>query len=131
LGKRYPLNLSLINHVLPPELAYFEIIQIREQGDQQSKKIFIEVVLEEKNVLPSGYDTTAYESKGFLSCKRVQDFPLRGKAVYLNIWCRRWRHKETKEEIRSDYSFIADGAKLTLELADFLKGTGRDPRRYH
>jgi len=132
LGKRYPLNLSLINHVLPPELvAYFEIIQIREPGDQQSKKIFREVALEEKNVLPSGYDTTAYESKRFLSCKRVQDFPLRGKAVYLNVRRRRWRHKETKEEIRSDYSFIAEGANLTQELADFLKGTGRDPRRYH
>jgi hypothetical protein len=62
---------------------------------------------------------------------KIQDFSLRGKAVYLNIKRRRWRHKEAKKEIKSDYSFIAEGAKLTKDLARFLKGTGRDPRRYH
>lgn len=126
------MNTSLISHVLPEELIlYFDLIGILELCDLRNKSVYIEVELEEKNVLPSGYEDDCYESKGFLSCKRVQDFPLRGKAVYLNIRRRRWRHKETKEEIRSDYSFIAEGAKLTLELADFLKGTGRDPRRYH
>lgn len=97
----------------------------------KTRSQYIEVELEEKNVLPFGYEPGLYESKGFLSSKRVQDFPLRGKAVYLSIRRRRWRHKQTKEEVRSDYSFIADGAKLTQDLADFLKGTGRDPRRYH
>jgi hypothetical protein len=106
-------------------------MSISELCDVKTRKHYIEVELEEKNVLPSGYERGCYESKGFLSCKRVQDFPLRGKALYLNIRRRRWRHKETKDEVRSDYSFIADGAKLTQELADFLKGTGRDPRRYH
>ncbi|MGI6321335.1 MAG: ISAon1 family transposase N-terminal region protein [Bacteroidales bacterium] len=84
-----------------------------------------------KNILPSNYDSSEYESKGF--CKRtfIQDFPIRGKAVYLGIRRRRWRHKTHKnEEIRSDYSFISEGSKITVELSDFLKGTGRDPRRY-
>ena len=78
-----------------------------------------------------GYNSSDYESKGFLSSKRVQDFPLRGKAVYLVVKRRRWRHKQTKEEIQSDYSFIAEGSKLTQELSNFIKGTGRDPRRHH
>ena len=126
------MNSSLINHVLPSELVeYFEITEILELGDVKTRSMFIEVKLKEKNTLPCGYDMNAYESKGFLSSKLVQDFPLRGKAVYLNIKRRRWRHKETKTEIRSDYSFIAEGAKFTQELADFLKGTGRDPGRYH
>jgi hypothetical protein len=56
---------------------------------------------------------------------------LRGKAVYLTIKRRRWRHKETKKEIRGNYSFLAEGSKLTQELSDFLKGTGRYPRRFH
>ena len=58
-------------------------------------------------------------------------FQFGGKAVYLNVKRRRWRHKVTKQEIQSDYNFIAEGAKLTEELSDFLKGTGRDPRRYN
>jgi hypothetical protein len=38
---------------------------------------------------------------------------------------RRWRNKANKsEEIHNDYSFIADGSKMTKELSDFLKSTG-------
>ena len=125
------MNSSLISHVLPEELTeYFNIIEVKKLCDIVSKKAFLSVDLEERNVLPPGYDNSSYQSKGFLSNKTIQDFPLRGKAVYLNIKRRRWRHKETKEEVRSDYSFITEGTKLTQELADFLKGTGRDPRRY-
>jgi transposase len=87
--------------------------------------------LEEKNVLPQGYTNDDYESKGFHLPKTIQDFPIRGKAVYLIIKRRRWRHKEHGKIIQSDYSFIADGSKLTEELSAFLKGTGRDPRRYN
>jgi hypothetical protein len=87
--------------------------------------------LEEKNQLPSGYDSTLYESKGFYEDKTIQDFPIRGKAVYLVVRRRRWRLKsDPKSIIQNDYSFIAEGVKLTQEVADFLKGTGRDPRRY-
>jgi hypothetical protein len=88
--------------------------------------------LEEKNFLPPGYSNDCYESKGFSSSSRVQDFPIRGKAVYLIIKKRRWRDKATKKEIiQNDYSFIAEGSKLTSELSAFLKDTGRYKRRYH
>ena len=123
---------DFIRYVFPKELLnYFDITQVEELCDISSKKVFVSVRLEEKNCLPSSYELSEYESKGFLSSKTVQDFPLRGKAVYLTIKRRRWRHKETKKEIRSDYSFIAEGSKLTQELSDFLKDTDRYSRRYH
>lgn len=125
------MNTSLIHHVLPYELlSYFKTTQVYELCNILTKEIFIEVHLEEQNQLPNSYNSSNYESKGFLSSKRIQDFPLRGKAVYLVIKRRRWRDKVTKEAIKSDFSFIAEGSKLTVELSDFLKGTGRDPRRY-
>lgn len=124
-------NEALIGEILPSKLLdHFEITDVRNVADKNGD-LDIEIHLDERNILPSGYSKVAYESKGFISTKRVQDFPLRGKAVYLVIRRRRWRHKKTKEEIKSDYSFIAVGSKLTIELADFLKGTGRDPSRYH
>ena len=93
------------------------------------KKIQIE--LEEKNILPAGYDASEYETKDFYPVKIIQDFPLRGKALYLAIRRRRWRNKTNKNElIHNDYSQFAEGSKLTQELSDFLKATGRDPRRY-
>jgi transposase len=126
------LNPDLISYVLPSELlVYFEITQVEELCSLETKEVFISVELEEKNSLPNPYRSSEYESKGFLSSKTVQDFPLRGKAVYLTIKRRRWRHKETKKEIRGNYSFLAEGSKLTQELSDFLKGTGRYPRRFH
>lgn len=86
---------------------------------------------EEKNDLPTGYSVIDYESKGFIGSKLIQDFPLRGKAVYLRVKKRRWRHKQTGEVIKRDFSFIADGSKFTKELSDFLKDAGGYATRYH
>ncbi len=125
------MEIGMIRYFLPEELIEnFEVVSVEELGDLSTRKMILEIHLEEKNRLPQGYSTMDYESKGFSSFTRIQDFPVRGKAVYLVIRKRRWRHKETKEEITSDYSFIAEGSKLTKELSDFLKGTGRDPGRY-
>lgn len=118
--------------ILPEELvAHFEVVKIEQVENKLEKCMEFEISLEEKNIVPKNYNTDEYESKGFMPKGRVQDFPIRGKACYLIIKKRRWRHKETKKEISNDFSFIADGARLTAELADFLKSTGRDPRRYH
>ena len=69
--------------------------------------------------------------KCFYNRTFIQDFPIRGKAVYLGIRRCRWRSKADKSfEIKNDYAFITEESKLTIELADFLKYTGFDPRRY-
>lgn len=123
---------SLLNHFLPLELlSHFAIVEIKELGDVSSKELFYEISLEENNVIPKQYAACNYESKGFYTEVTIQDFPIRGKAVYLLIKRRRWRHKNNpKDIIRNDYSFIAEGSKLTKELADFLKESGRYTGRY-
>lgn len=126
------METDLLRHILPEELlSHFTITKVIKKQEEGSDKIIFEISMEENNQLPDGYSRGQYESKGFLSSSRIQDFPIRGKAVYLLIKRRRWRDKNSKKEIKSDYSFIAEGSKLTQELSDFLKGTGRDPRRYH
>ncbi len=126
------MYLELLEAILPEGLLfYFDIVFFEELGDISVKKDCFHIYLEEKNNLPKGYSRDDYESKGFISNKQIQDFPIRGKAVYLHIKTRRWRDKKTKRiEIKNDYSFIAEGSKLTNELSTFLKATGRDPRRY-
>ena len=123
---------DIISSILPTGLLeHFEITDFKELGYLPIKKDCYFFSLEEKNRLPDGYDMSLYESKGFFDSKMIQDFPIRGRAVYLIIKRRRWRLKsDHKQCIKSDYSFIADGVKLTQEVADFLKGTGRDPRKY-
>ena len=125
-------TIDLSSLLLPSDLLdHFTVLEVLELGDCSTKKIIYQIHLEEKNLLPKAYKQDDYESKGFYSEKTIQDFPVRGKAMYLCIKRRRWRLKQDKSiTIKSDYSFISEGSKLTSELSDFLKGTGRDPRRY-
>lgn len=126
------MNLEVLKSVLPEGLLdYFDIVDFKELGDIEVKKDCFYVYLDEKNVLHSVGDVEDYESKGFNNRTLIQDFPIRGKALYLGIRTRRWRKKTDKsKEIKNDYTFIAEGSRLTAELSAFLKGTGRDPRRY-
>lgn len=126
------MNFTIFSCFLPEGLlSHFDIVNLKELGDLQTKKDCFHIYLEEKNIVSQVYNCNEYESKGFYEPKIVQDFPIRGKAVYLHIKRRRWRQKTDKKiEIKADYSFIAEGSKLTAELSAFLKGTGRDPRRY-
>jgi len=121
------MEISLLNYFLPEKLLeHFVITKVEELGFVSTKKMFLQIHLEEINTIPLGYDPSQYESKGFYPEKTIQDFPVRGKAVYLVIKRRRWRHKDRKDEIiYNDYSFIAKGLKLTSELSLFLKGTNR------
>lgn len=126
------MDLSILELFLPTKLLdHFTLIKIEQLGLLETKSDCFYIELEEKNELPEGYKKEDYESKGFYKPKQIQDFPIRGKATYLVIKRRRWRLKSNKEVvIKSDYSFISEGSKLTVELSDFLKGTGRDPSRY-
>ena len=126
------MDFSIFSSFLPVGLlSHFDIVDFKELGDLQSKKDCFYIYLDEKNILPKDYDSNKFESKGFYERTIIQDFPIRGKAVYLGIRRRRWRNKNDKSiAVKSNYSFIAEGSKLTIELSDFLKGTGRDPRRY-
>lgn len=123
---------ELAKYILPEDLLkYFNITEVKEIEDPQDQTVAIGVYIEEKNILPEGLKAEDYESKGFYPEKRIQDFPIRGKALFIFIKRRRWRNKKNKNEVVSnDYSFIAKGVKLTQELSDFLKSTGRDPGRY-
>ena len=125
------LELDLLRNFLTSDLLdYFSVTGFEEVFEAHFNRKVFYIDLDENNVMPGGYDPSAYECKDFLPPKHVQDFPIRGKAVILRIRRRRWRHKINKSDIISnDYSFLADGSKLTSELSDFLKDTGREQSR--
>ncbi len=119
------MDITLLSHFLPKGLLeHYTITSINDLEDTVSKVKYFEILLEENNVLLKP-DAIDYESKGFTEIT-LQDFPIRGKAVYLKIKRRRWRHKlRPKEVVRNDFSFVAVGSGFTQELSDFLKGTGK------
>lgn len=126
------LALNLLQHFFPKELTdYFSISHVETLCSLETKEEYLVISFEERNNIPEGYSLDEYESKGFMESKLIQDFPLRGKAVYLSVKKRRWRHKSTGAIIKRDFSFIADGSKFTSELSDFLKEANSYATRYH
>lgn len=118
---------ELITYILPSQLVeHFDVEKVSEYPIPGTKRFELHIHLVEKNILPEGLDSSEWESKGFTESKKIQDFPLRGKMVYLLLKCRRWRNKQDPGRIvRNDFSFLADGAKMTADLSAFLKDTGR------
>jgi hypothetical protein len=119
------IDIKLLHQLFPSELMeYFDIVSFRlEKMNDTSKECWL-IDFDEKNILPTGYTQAEYESKGFMESKRIQDFPLRGKAVFLRIRKRRWRNIKTGAIIKRDFTFISEGAKFTKDLSDFLKDRG-------
>lgn len=127
-----PIDHKLLQQLFPSELMdYFTITHFETLCSVEIKQEYWLIDFEEKNEVPNGYSSIDYESKGFVESKTIQDFPIRGKGVYLRIKKRRWRHKQSKEIIKRDFSFIADGSKFTQELSDFLKDASGYKAGYH
>lgn len=125
------IDIQLLNQLFPAELMrYFTIIHYETLCSLKPAQEYWVIEFEEKNEIPPEYSQADYESKGFLVSKLIQDFPLRGKPVFLRVKIRRWQHKKTGAIIKRDFTFIAEKSKFTRDLSDFLKGTGRYAPRH-
>jgi len=106
--------------MLPDFLVdYFEVVSASESEE------ILHLYFEEKKQIPKEFNKIPLVSKGFLDEITVQDFPLRGKLVYLHIKRRRWTNKETNEIMKRDWELVAKGTRMTQEFAAFLKEINR------
>lgn len=107
----------LIKAILPEQVFdYFEIIKV----DLDHK--FIDVHLDELNLPPKEYSKEKLISKGFHEPVVFQDFPIRGKAVYLHVRRRKWQIESNKKVISRQWDLSAKGSRYTKDFATFLKG---------
>ena len=75
-----------IKRFFPTELTeYFQISNFQLLCSVELRSEYWEIEFEEINELPTGYSTNEYESKGFMESKLIQDFPLRGKLLFLRV----------------------------------------------
>jgi hypothetical protein len=107
--------------LLMPEglLDYFDIIDVVQVHHE------LQIHLDEKNSVPSGFENTKLESKGFMPVSEINDFPIRGQKVTLHIRRRRWTVVETGKIITRDWDLVHEGARMTTEFGLFLKGVFR------
>lgn len=108
--------IDLLKLVLPAMIVeHFDLIKSQQNGER------LELYFEEKNTPPQEFENRQLASKGFHKEVVVQDFPLRGKFVYLHVKRRRWTDKESGEIVQRDWNMVSKGTRMTKEFASFLK----------
>lgn len=66
-------------------------------------------------------------AKGYTDYAVIQDYPLRGKPVFLHMRKNKWLDKATGEIFSYDLELPnEDGTRLSAEFVAFLKDEGRD-----
>ena len=111
--------LSIANLLLPEVLVtYFELTNHEIKGEE------IHFYFTELNLNPDEFKGVKLHSKGFFPEATVQDFPIRGKHVYLHITRRRWIDQTTQKLVTRDWDLVAKGTRITSEFAAFLKALG-------
>lgn len=91
----------------------------------EKKNEIMHLYFEEHKIIPSEESHRNLISHGFYDSVTIQDFPLRGNAVYLHVKRRRWLDKDTREVVKKDWALVAKGTRLTPRFASFLKEINR------
>lgn len=112
----YDVMKELLDLILPHDvLSCFEVVKVT------TTRVQIDIYLDEKNIPPVEYSGEGILSKGFTVPTSIQDFPLRGRAVYLHVRRRKWQLR-SGEVVSNHFSLTADGTRYSREFASFLKG---------
>ena len=110
------LSLDLLKFILPELLVtHFDIT------NYNTEEKTLHLYFEEKKNIPEEVSNGILIAHGFHKEITIQDFPFRGKNVFLHIKRRRWLNKTTKEIIQRDWDVVAQGTRMTVEFAAFLK----------
>ena len=113
-------DIQLLRLVLPHGiLDYFKITKVIHTSEQ------IDIQLEEQNIIPEEFANEHLISKGFLEEIRIQDFPIRGKGVYLLVKRRRWTNETSGNIVCRNWDYVSKGTRITKEFASFLKVIAR------
>lgn len=108
--------IDLLKLVLPEMIVdHFDLVKSSKEEEK------LQLFFEEKNTLPKEIKDRELISKGFHKEAIIQDFPLRGRLVFLHVRRRRWTDKETGEIIQRDWNIVSKGTRMTTEFALFLK----------
>lgn len=102
-----------------PELITdnFEFIAYKESDT------ILEYWLDEREYMSrEDYKRGCVHPYGFTECRTIQDFPIRGHAVYFHVRRRKWLDRSTGEIFTYTYDNLSEaGSKLCPEFVSFLK----------
>lgn len=111
-------QLEVLKTVFPELITdNFEFIDYKESDT------LLEYWLDEREYMSrEDYKRGCVRPYGFTECRTIQDFPIRGHAVYLHVRRRKWLDRSTGEIFSYTYDNLSEaGSKLCPEFVSFLK----------
>ena len=96
-------------------LNYFDLV------DYEFSQTNCVMYLVEKKILPEDMVGESVHSNGFFPEVTLQDFPIRGRKVFLKIKRRRWEYQDKSGCFSRNWDFVARGTRISKEFASFLK----------
>jgi len=110
----------ILDLVLPQDVkTFFELKS--HKADEETLHFY----LEELNTIPEEFASHKLESKGFYKEVTIQDYPIRGRNVFLHVKRRRWLDHTTGKVVSRDWKLVANGTRISEEFAAFLKEISR------
>lgn len=111
---------DILERFLPKIIVdWFDIVDIKDDGQAERMDIY----LDEKKNIPDEIKHKQVVSDGFTQECVVQDFPIRGRGVYLHVRRRKWKDKHTGTIYSRKFDIQHTGTELTHDFVAFLKGT--------
>jgi hypothetical protein len=113
------INISLASMMVPKDfLIYFEIFDVKEKPSEW------QIILHEKtDLLPDELKSNKAKIvlDGFCNPMQIRSHCFSLKPIFLMFYRRRWKASGTDKHYSNQYTIAEDGAKVTSDLAGFLK----------
>lgn len=114
---------EILRFFLPETICdYFEVSRLEDYAAEKR----LDIYMYERKIIPREYAESILISYGFTDYSVLQDFPIKGKAVYLHLRRRKWQNKSSGEIVTRNWDFAFNGTRLTESFASFLKGSDRN-----
>lgn len=109
---------QILKTVFPTDITdNFDFVDYKESAST------LEYWLDEREFMSrEDYKKGSVHPYGFTESKTIQDFPIRGRSVYLHIRRRKWIDRSTGEIFTYQYENLTEaGSKLSPDFVAFLK----------
>lgn len=113
---------DILSFFLPPIICkYFEVVRMEDNNREER----LDIWFDERKLLPAELDRGYYIAYGFTDYTEIQDFPIKGKAVWLHLRRRKWLNTSTRSITTRNWDFAFEGTSLSKDFALFLKEAHR------
>lgn len=113
---------DVLSFFLPKIICeYFEVVRMDDNASEER----LDIWFDERKILPSELDMHTHIAYGFTDYTAIQDFPIKGKAVWLHLRRRKWLNTATRSISTRSWDFAFEGTSLSKDFALFLKEADR------